>query len=246
MTTFLQIVESLERSGLVVELPDSPPESIDGITEDSRSVGPGWLFCAVEGTAEDGHAYLPDARSRGAAVAIVSQRSDVLIPQIVVRDSRAAVAIAAAEWFGNPARDFEIVGITGTNGKSTTASLVQHLLNENGDTGSMGTLGAFDGSGAPVYEEGLTTPGPVQLQEALDRMRSMGVKKLAMEVSSHALDQHRVDALTFATGVFTNLTHDHLDYHGSFDEYFDAKQRLVSLVRENGRGWWSARYVVLA
>ena len=234
MTTFLQIVESLERSGLVVELPDSPPESIDGITEDSRSVGPGWLFCAVEGTAEDGHAYLPDARSRGAAVAIVSQRSDVLIPQIVVRDSRAAVAVAAAEWFGNPARDFEIVGITGTNGKSTTASLVQHLLNENGDTGSMGTLGAFDGSGAPVYEEGLTTPGPVQLQEALDRMRSMGVKKLAMEVSSHALDQHRVDALTFATGVFTNLTHDHLDYHGSFDEYFDAKQRLVSLVRENG------------
>ena len=234
MTTFLQIVESLERSGLVVELPDSPPESIDGITEDSRSVGPGWLFCAVEGTAEDGHAYLPDARSRGAAVAIVSQRSDVLIPQIVVRDSRAAVAVAAAEWFGNPARDFEIVGITGTNGKSTTASLVQHLLNENGDTGSMGTLGAFDGSGAPVYEEGLTTPGPVQLQEALDRMRSMGVKKLAMEVSSHALHQHRVDALTFATGVFTNLTHDHLDYHGSFDEYFDAKQRLVSLVRENG------------
>ncbi len=234
MTTFQHIVDSLERLGLVVELPASPPESINGIADDSRRVGPGWLFCAVDGTADDGHAYLPDARSRGATAAIVSHRSDVLLPQIVVSDSRVAVAVAAAEWFGNPARELEIVGITGTNGKSTTASLVQHLLNQEADTGSIGTLGAFDGSGAPVYEEGLTTPGPVQLQETLDRMRSVGVKKLAMEVSSHALDQHRVDALTFTSGVFTNLTHDHLDYHASFDEYFDAKQRLVSLVREGG------------
>lgn len=234
MTTFQHIVESLERSGLVVELPDSPPETIDGIAEDSRRVGPGWLFCAVEGTAEDGHAYLPDARSRGAAAAIVTRRSDVLLPQIVVSDSRAAVAIAAAEWFGNPAGDIEIVGITGTNGKSTTASLLQHLLNENGDTGVIGTLGAFDGSGTAVYEEGLTTPGPVQLQATLDHMRSIGVKKLAMEVSSHALDQHRVDGLAFASAVFTNLTHDHLDYHASFEEYFEAKQRLVRLVRDAG------------
>ncbi len=215
-------------------MPDSPPDTIDGIAEDSRRVGPGWLFCAVEGTVEDGHAYLPHARSRGAVAAIVTRRSDVLLPQIVVSDSRAAVAIVAAEWFGNPAGDIEIVGITGTNGKSTTALLVQHLLNENGDTGVIGTLGAFDGSGTAVYEEGLTTPGPVQLQATLDHMRSIGVKKLAMEVSSHALDQHRVDALAFASGVFTNLTHDHLDYHTSFDKYFEAKQGLVNLVRDGG------------
>ena len=201
MTTFQHIVASLERSGLLVTLPDAPPETIEGIAEDSRRVGPGWLFCAVEGAAEDGHAYLPDARSRGAVAAIVTRRSDVLLPQIVVSDSRAAVAIAAAEWFGNPAGDMEIVGITGTNGKSTIAALVQHLLNENGDAGVIGTLGAFDGSGAAAYEEGLTTPGPVQLQATLDHMRSSGVKKLAMEVSSHALDQHRVDTLALRVGI---------------------------------------------
>ncbi len=234
MTTFERIVQSLERAGLMVSPPDTPPSTIEGITDDSRRVAPGWLFCAVEGTAEDGHRYLPDAVSRGAAAALVSRPSELPIPQIVVRESRAAVALAAGEWFGHPARDLRMVGVTGTNGKSTTVALIRHLLNHDDDTGSMGTLGAFDGGGVPVYEEGLTTPGPVQLQQTLARLRDTGVTKLAMEVSSHALDQQRVDALSFAAGVFTNLTHDHLDYHATLEEYFQAKQRLVGLVEPGG------------
>ena len=165
---------------------------------------------------------------------LVSRRSDLPIPQIVVQDGRVAVALAAAEWFGHPGEELDIVGVTGTNGKSTTVALVRHLLNEGGNTGSVGTLGAFDGKGAAVCEEGLTTPGPVRLQETLQRLRARGVTQLAMEVSSHALHQHRVDALTFVSAVFTNLTHDHLDYHATFEEYFQAKHRLVDLVREDG------------
>jgi len=234
VTTFERILRSLEHAGLVVQRPEAPPASIDGITEDSRRVAPGWLFCAVEGTAEDGHRYLPDAVSRGAAAALVVRPSELPIPQVVVRESRAAVALAAAEWFDHPARDLQVVGVTGTNGKSTTVALIRHLLNHDGDTGSLGTLGAFDGAGAPLYEEGLTTPGPVQLQETLARLRDGGVTRLAMEVSSHALDQHRVDALSFAAGVFTNLTHDHLDYHANLEAYFEAKQRLAQLVRADG------------
>jgi len=234
VTVYEGIVRSLERAGLVVELPDLPPSTIEGITEDSRRVAPGWLFCAIEGTAQDGHDYIPDAVSRGAVAALVSRRSDLPIPQIVVRDSRVAVALAAAEWFGHPGEELDIVGVTGTNGKSTTVALVRHLLNEGGNTGSVGTLGAFDGKGAAVCEEGLTTPGPVRLQETLQRLRARGVTQLAMEVSSHALHQHRVDALTFVSAVFTNLTHDHLDYHATFEEYFQAKHRLVDLVRADG------------
>ena len=234
MTVYEGIVRSLERAGLVVELPDSPPLTIEGITDDSRRVAPGWLFCAIEGTAQDGHDYIPDAVSRGAVAVLVSRRSDLPIPQIVVRDSRVAVALAAAEWFGQPGEELDIVGVTGTNGKSTTVALVRHLLNEGGNTGSVGTLGAFDGKGAAVGEEGLTTPGPVRLQETLQRLRARGVTQLAMEVSSHALHQHRVDALTFVSAVFTNLTHDHLDYHATFEEYFQAKHRLIDLVRKDG------------
>ena len=234
MTAFARILQSLERAGLVVQRPEAPPASVEGITEDSRRVAPGWLFCAIEGTAEDGHRYLPDAVSRGAAAVLVARPSVLPIPQIVVRESRAAVALAAAEWFEHPARDLQLVGVTGTNGKSTTVALIRHLLNHDADTGSMGTLGAFDGAGAAVYEEGLTTPGPVQLQETLARLRDSGVTKLAMEVSSHALDQHRVDALSFAAGVFTNLSHDHLDYHADLEEYFRAKQRLAGLVHADG------------
>lgn len=234
MTVYEGIIRSLERAGLVVELPDSPPLTIEGITEDSRRVAPGWLFCAIEGTAQDGHDYIPDAVSHGAVAVLVSRRSDLPIPQIVVRDSRVAVALAAAEWFGHPGEELDIVGVTGTNGKSTTVALVRHLLNEGGNTGSVGTLGAFDGKGAAVCEEGLTTPGPVRLQETLQRLRARGVTQLAMEVSSHALHQHRVDALTFVSAVFTNLTHDHLDYHATSEEYFQAKHRLVDLVREGG------------
>jgi UDP-N-acetylmuramoyl-L-alanyl-D-glutamate--2,6-diaminopimelate ligase len=229
-----RIIQSLEQAGLVAESPDSVPAAIAGLTEDSRRVEPGWVFCAIEGTADDGHKYLADAVSRGAVAALVSRRSDSPLPQIVVRDPRAALALAAREWFGHPAREMEVVGVTGTNGKSTTVALIRHMVNRAGDAGSIGTLGAFDGAGEAVYQEGLTTPGPVQLEETLARLRDRGVRRLVMEVSSHALQQRRVDGVTFGVGVFTNLTHDHLDYHATLEEYFQAKQRLVKLVGEGG------------
>jgi UDP-N-acetylmuramoyl-L-alanyl-D-glutamate--2,6-diaminopimelate ligase len=195
-------------------------------------VDAGTLFCAIPGTAEDGHAYVADAVARGAAAVMVTRPCDVRVPQILVRDGRAAVAVAAAEWFGQPGGDLEIVGVTGTNGKSTTVALVRSLLNTAENAGAIGTLGAFDGRGVAFYEEGLTTPGAVRLQETLAWLRDAGVTRLAMEVSSHALDQGRVDGLSFTAGVFTNLTHEHLDYHAGFEDYFRAKARLAGMLRD--------------
>ena len=122
-------------------------------------------------------------------------------------------------WYGDPARRLTLVGITGTNGKTTTTALVRHLLNHEGTAGSIGTLGAFDGAGRPVQSTAgsLTTPGPIDLQATLAAMVDRGVRMVAMETSSHSLDQGRLDGLTFAAAVFTNLTRDHLDYHGTMD-----------------------------
>ncbi len=234
MTRYERIIAALAQMDLIETVPDTPPAAITGITEDSRLVEAGALFCAIAGTAEDGHAYVHDAVSRGAAAVMVTRTCDTRIPQIVVRDARAAVAVAAAEWFGHPARDLEIVGVTGTNGKSTTVALVCSLLNTAETAGAIGTLGAFDGRGVSLYEEGLTTPGAVRLQKTLAWLRDAGVTRLAMEVSSHALDQGRVNGLSFAAGVFTNLTHEHLDYHASFEEYFRAKARLAGMLSDRG------------
>jgi UDP-N-acetylmuramoyl-L-alanyl-D-glutamate--2,6-diaminopimelate ligase len=232
VTPYERIIAALVQTDLIETVPDSPPEAITALTEDSRRVVDGSLFCAIAGTAEDGHAYVPDAAARGAAVVMVTRTCDVAIPQIVVRDGRAAVAVAAAEWFGHPAAHLEIVGVTGTNGKSTTVALLQSLLNTAENAGAIGTLGAFDGRNRAFYEEGLTTPGTVRLQETLAWLRDAGVTRVAMEVSSHALDQGRVDGLSFAAGVFTNLTHEHLDYHAGFEDYFRAKARLAGMLRE--------------
>lgn len=232
MTRYDQIMAALVLVDLIEAVPDQPPGEITGITDDSRHVEPGALFCAIDGSAEDGHAYVADAVARGAAAVMVTRSCDVPVPQIVVRNGRAAVAVAAAEWFGHPARDMEIVGVTGTNGKSTTVALIRSLLNTAANAGAIGTLGAFDGRDVPFYEEGLTTPGAVRLQETLAWLRDAGVTRLAMEVSSHALDQGRADGLSFCAGVFTNLTHEHLDYHADFDDYFRAKARLAGMLRE--------------
>ena len=234
MTAYDRIRQALQDSGRLVETAVESPPDIVGVTEDSRHVRRGWLFCAIEGTLEDGHAYLSDALSRGASAAIVTRRHDLPLPQLVVDDGRAATAIAAAEWFGHPAAGLDLIGVTGTNGKSTTAAVIQHLLNRDGDVGLVGTLGAFDGHGTSLYLEGLTTPGAVQLHDTLARLRDSQAARVVMEVSSHALDQRRVDGVSFVAGVFTNLTHDHLDYHTSIDDYLRAKSRLADLVPVGG------------
>lgn len=234
MSSYKRIVSALQAAGYVVALPAQPPEDISGVTDDSRKVIPGTLFCAVRGASVDGHAFLEDACRRGAAAVMVAEPSRVAQPQIVVNADRAATALAAAEWFGRPGDRLDLIGVTGTNGKSTTALLIRHLLNQQGEVAVLGTLGALDGSGAAVSQEGLTTPGAVGLQETLANLERLGARTVVMEVSSHALDQRRVSGLGFRGVVFTNLTRDHLDYHASFAEYRAAKLHLVDYVREDG------------
>jgi UDP-N-acetylmuramoyl-L-alanyl-D-glutamate--2,6-diaminopimelate ligase len=197
------------------------------------------LYCAVRGAAADGHAFVADAAARGAAAALVEAPQAVAIPQIVVRDGRRAAALAAETWYGRPAAQLKLIGVTGTNGKTTSVTLARHVLGGPsgiGPMGSIGTLGAFDPAGAPVESEAgnLTTPGPIDLQATLAGLVARGAKGAAMEVSSHSLDQGRVDGLVFAAAIFTNLTRDHLDYHKTFEAYFAAKARLVAYLAPDG------------
>ena len=229
------ILGALEAAGLLAAPVAHLPE-LSGVATDSRAVTPGTLFCAVDGTVADGHAYVGEASRRGAVAALVAHPvADVRIPQILVTDSRRAAAVAAAAWFGWPGRGLRLVGVTGTNGKSTTVALSRHLLNATGEAGALGTLGAFDGSGSAVPGgSALTTPGPVDLQQMLARLRERGVRTVAMEVSSHALHQGRVYGLHFAAGIYTNLTHEHLDYHGDLDAYLAAKALLSQYLAPEG------------
>lgn len=229
------ILGALEAAGLLAAPVAQLPE-LSGVATDSRAVMAGTLFCAVDGTAADGHAYVDDAARRGAAAALVARLvADVAIPQVLVTDSRRAAAVAAAAWFGWPGRGLRLVGVTGTNGKSTTVALARHLLNAGDDAGALGTLGACDGSGAAVPGGSpLTTPGPVDLQQVLAHLRDRGVRTVAMEVSSHALHQGRVYGLQFAAGIYTNLTHEHLDYHGDLDAYLAAKALLSQYLAPEG------------
>jgi UDP-N-acetylmuramoyl-L-alanyl-D-glutamate--2,6-diaminopimelate ligase len=180
------------------------------------------------------HVKIPEweqVLSAGAAAALVTKRASLDIPQLVVRSGRSATAVAAGEWYGRPAKRLRIVGVTGTNGKTTTVALIRHLLNGDGTVGSIGTLGAVDGAGRSLPGAGpLTTPGPVELQAVLAAMCEQGVRSVVMEASSHALDQERLHTLELAAAVYTNLTHDHLDYHGDFNAYRAAKARLSDLL----------------
>lgn len=229
-----RVLAALDGAGLLVSRPEAIPR-VSGVSDDSRRVKSGFLFCAVKGTAQDGHTFVPAAVEAGAAVVLVSDPQDVTVPQIVVRDGRRATALAAAAWYGHPAEGMRIVGVTGTNGKSTTTALVRHLLNDDRSAGSIGTLGAFDGHGRGLDEYGsLTTPGAVELQSVLAALKERGVRHVAMEASSHALDQRRLETLVLAGAVYTNLTRDHLDYHPDFDAYRAAKMRLSALLAPDG------------
>jgi UDP-N-acetylmuramoyl-L-alanyl-D-glutamate--2,6-diaminopimelate ligase len=206
------------------------------LTVDSRSVGAGSVYLAVRGSQTDGHRFVPDAIQRGASAVVVEAASGSGVPEIVVRDGRRAALVLGAAWFGHPARRLTLVGVTGTNGKTTTTGLIRHLLNATGTSASIGTLGAFDGRGEPVASTAgtLTTPGPIDLQATLAAMVQRGVDRVTMEASSHSLDQGRLDGLAFAAGVFTNLTRDHLDYHATMESYLAAKLKLGTMLTDSG------------
>ena len=233
LPTFAQVLDALRREDLLLDAPRELPE-ISGITTDSRTVVPGVLYAAVRGSETDGHRFVADAARRGAVAAMVEVPQEAALAQVLVRDGRRAALAAARAWHGDPSRQLVLIGVTGTNGKTTTTGLLRHLLNGAGTAGSIGTLGAYDGTGAAVPSAGLTTPGPVDLQATLAALRDRGTTHVVMETSSHSLDQGRVDGLTFAAGVFTNLTRDHLDYHGSMEHYLAAKLRLSSYLALDG------------
>lgn len=215
---------------------DGPSATATGLTADSRAVTPGMVYIAVRGSQVDGHKFIADAVKRGAIAVVVEQASNSGVIELLVEDGRRAAIALARDWYGDPGSKLRLVGITGTNGKTTTTALVKHLLNARGTAGSIGTLGAFDGADKPVESTAgsLTTPGAIDLQATLAALVARGVTDVAMETSSHSLDQGRLDGLMFSAGVFTNLTRDHLDYHGTMDSYRDAKLKLDTLLGPNG------------
>src|SRR4051794_18068751 len=231
------IRDALRRAGVLTGETGALPDAIDAITDDSRAVQTGALFLAVRGAERDGHSYLAIAAERGATAAIVDDVSRTTLPALVVSDTRRAAAVAAAAYYGDPAATLRLIGVTGTNGKTTTVGMLRHLLDEpSAHAASIGTLGVLVGSAGEALDggSGLTTPGPVELQRVLRTLHDRGVRTVAMETSSHALHQQRVEGLAFAAGVFTNLTSDHLDYHGTMESYFAAKALLVEHLTIDG------------
>ncbi len=229
------LLDELRRGDLLVAAPADGPAPT-GVGMDSRTIRSGMLYIAVRGSQADGHRFVADAVRRGAAAVAVESAQQSGVLEIVVRDGRRAALALGQAWFDHPGRRLTLLGVTGTNGKTTTAALIRHLFNADRDAASIGTLGAFDGQGDPVDSTAgsLTTPGPIDLQATLAELLRRGTTSVAMEASSHSLDQGRLDGLTFRAGVFTNLTRDHLDYHGTMEAYLAAKLSLSRLLGLDG------------
>ncbi len=226
-------------------------EEVTGLAYRSDHVQPGDAFFCIVGTVSDGHGYAQDAIDRGAKVLVVERKlylADATdVTEVVVADSRKAMAEAAARFYDYPSKDFSLVGVTGTNGKTTTTYLVEHIARVLGrKTGIIGTVGNVIGDVHETAER--TTPESPDLQALFARMRDAGCEVVAMEVSSHALDLVRTWGANFAVTAFTNLTQDHLDYHHTFDAYFEAKallfsrdypaRRVISIDDQWGRELW--------
>ncbi len=199
---------------------------IAGLAYDARRVRPGSLFFCVPGFTRDGHDFAPQAAAAGAAALVVERPLPGLeVPQVRVGSVRAAMAPAAAAFFGDPTARLDVAGVTGTNGKTTTAFLLRALLEADGrPTGLLGTVTSMIGGTERPVER--TTPEAIDLQRTFAEMLAAGDRAVAIEVSSHALELHRADAIQFAVAVFTNLTQDHLDFHPTMEAYFAAKRRL--------------------
>ena len=197
---------------------------------DSRAAGPGSLFVAVPGTRCDGADFARQAVSSGAAGVVCQGKCIDGLPCVAVADVRAALSTLACSLYGHPAKKLAVLGVTGTNGKTTVTYLVRHILRYAGlKTGLIGTVQNLVGEESRPARR--TTPDPLEIQRLLAQMVHTGCTHAVMEVSSHALVQHRAEGIDFAVGIFTNLTEDHLDYHGTMDRYCDAKARLFRMSR---------------
>ena len=204
---------------------DAPDVEITGLYYRSSDVRPGGLFFCVPGFKTDGHDFAPDAVERGAAALVCERPLELGVPELVVPSVRAAMGPAAARFYGDPTAKLRVVGITGTNGKTTTAFLTRAILERAGmQTGLLGTVKSIVGGVEEPVER--TTPEGIDLQATFQRMLDAGDAACAMEVSSHALELGRAEGIHFACRVFTNLTQDHLDFHPDMEAYFAAKRRL--------------------
>ena len=200
---------------------------VSELAYDSRKAGPGTLFFCVRGERVDGHEFAARVIDAGAVALVVERELDVSVPQVVVPDARAAMAPAAARFYGDPTEELRVVGVTGTNGKTTTAFLIREILERAGvSTGLLGTVKQVVGGVEESVER--TTPEAIDLQGTFRRMLDGGDRACAMEVSSHAMSLHRADAIHFEVALFTNLTQDHLDFHGDMEDYFLAKRKLFA------------------
>lgn len=199
--------------------------AIAGITSDSRQVKPGYVFVAVKGTTVDGHQFIEKAIASGASVIIAENRAGVVteLPFIIVKNAAEALGKLAHAFYNFPSTQIKLIGITGTNGKTTTATLAYHLLRDLGF--KVGLISTVENKiHDTIIPSTHTTPDPVQLNALLAQMVDAGCDYVFMEVSSHAAHQHRIAGLQFTGGVFTNITHDHLDYHKTFSHYLNAKK----------------------
>jgi UDP-N-acetylmuramoyl-L-alanyl-D-glutamate--2,6-diaminopimelate ligase len=213
---------------------------ITGLSYDSRRTRPGHIFFAVAGEHADGHSFIPKAVENGAASVVYEKPGDYLnaaigkkVTRICVKDSREALALASGNFYGRPSASLSVIGITGTNGKTTTSYLIKAILEEWGwKTGLIGTIQYMIGD--TIFDAVHTTPEAPEFQALLHEMLNSGCRYVVTEVSSHALAQKRVDGTIFRAALFTNLTRDHLDYHKTMEDYFSAKKRLFEELLETG------------
>ncbi|MFV0337675.1 MAG: Mur ligase family protein [Chthoniobacterales bacterium] len=227
-------------SQLLINVPGAPghlardPE-VSGISYDSRRTQAGHVFFALPGTKTNGQVFISEAVKKGASV-VISQDADCSGDAVFIHvpDARAAMAQVAANFYENPSNKLKVIGVTGTNGKTTTAWLVRHLMEAGSQhCGLIGTI-AYDLGGREIPAPH-TTPEAPDLQAALHEMQISRCKACSIEISSHALAQQRSGAIAFTAAIFTNLTQDHLDYHQSMDSYFEAKTKLFEQIAETGR-----------
>ena len=200
---------------------------VRGITSNSKEVKRNYLFFAIKGTRHDGHKFVEDAVQKGAYAVVVERPINASVPVIIVENTRKALGISSHLFFGKPSENLKVIGITGTNGKTTTTHIIETVLNEAGKSaGLIGTIYyRFKGE---ILGEGRTTPEPILWHKTLKEFKELGAEYVVAEVSSHALDQYRVYPTRFRATIFTNLTQDHLDYHGDMENYYESKKKLFT------------------
>jgi UDP-N-acetylmuramoyl-L-alanyl-D-glutamate--2,6-diaminopimelate ligase len=226
-----------ELSGIISEPGKANSLQVTGITLDSRQIQFGNIFVALSGGQTNGHQFIADAIQRGAAAVVGSQAlKDITVPYLQVENTRLALAQLSSAFYGHPARKMTIIGVTGTDGKTTTTNLIYHMLQTAGfNTGMVSTVNAIIGK--EIIDTGyhVTTPEAPEVQQLLARMLHEGITHVVLEATSHGLDQKRVAECEFDLAVITNITHEHLDYHGNYEKYFASKAQLIYELAKTGK-----------